>query len=52
MVVGRTVLHHLAFPEVLLGRMRGELPSGARLSDLEAALGPGQEVRRAGPPLL
>jgi 2-amino-4-hydroxy-6-hydroxymethyldihydropteridine diphosphokinase len=28
------------------------LPSGARLSALEAALGPGQEVRRAGPPLL
>jgi 2-amino-4-hydroxy-6-hydroxymethyldihydropteridine diphosphokinase len=28
------------------------LPSGARLSELEAALGPGQDVRRAGPPLL
>jgi 2-amino-4-hydroxy-6-hydroxymethyldihydropteridine diphosphokinase len=28
------------------------LPSGARLSDMLAALGPGQEVRRAGPPLL
>ena len=28
------------------------LPSGARLAELEAALGPGQEVRRAGPPLL
>ena len=28
------------------------LPSGARLSELEAALGPGQEVRRVGPPLL
>jgi 2-amino-4-hydroxy-6-hydroxymethyldihydropteridine diphosphokinase len=28
------------------------LPSGARLSDLLEALGPGQDVRRAGPPLL
>ena len=28
------------------------LPSGARLSELLAAIGPGQEVRRAGPPLL
>ena len=28
------------------------LPSGPRLSDLEAALGPGQDVHRAGPPLL
>ena len=28
------------------------LPGGQRLSDLLAALGPGQEVRRAGPPLL
>jgi 2-amino-4-hydroxy-6-hydroxymethyldihydropteridine diphosphokinase len=28
------------------------LPGGQRLFDLLAALGPGQEVRRAGPPLL
>jgi 2-amino-4-hydroxy-6-hydroxymethyldihydropteridine diphosphokinase len=28
------------------------LPSGARLSDLLQALGPGQDVRRIGPPLL
>jgi 2-amino-4-hydroxy-6-hydroxymethyldihydropteridine diphosphokinase len=28
------------------------LPSGARLSELLGALGPGQDVRRAGPPLL
>ena len=28
------------------------LPSGARLSDLLQRLGPGQDVRRAGPPLL
>jgi 2-amino-4-hydroxy-6-hydroxymethyldihydropteridine diphosphokinase len=28
------------------------LPSGARLSEFEAALGPGQDVRRTGPPLL
>lgn len=28
------------------------LPGGERLADLLAALGPGQEVRRAGPPLL
>jgi 2-amino-4-hydroxy-6-hydroxymethyldihydropteridine diphosphokinase len=28
------------------------LPSGERLDDLLAALGPGQDVRRAGPPLL
>ena len=28
------------------------LPSGARLADLLARLGPGQDVRRAGPPLL
>lgn len=28
------------------------LPSGERLSDLVAALGPGQDVRLAGPPLL
>jgi 2-amino-4-hydroxy-6-hydroxymethyldihydropteridine diphosphokinase len=28
------------------------LPGGARLADALAALGPGQEVRRAGPPLL
>jgi 2-amino-4-hydroxy-6-hydroxymethyldihydropteridine diphosphokinase len=28
------------------------LPSGARLSDLLERLGPGQDVRRAGPPLL
>ncbi|HEV3344912.1 MAG TPA: methyltransferase domain-containing protein [Pirellulales bacterium] len=34
-VVGRTVLHHLAFPEVLLGRLRGRLPSGARLGFIE-----------------
>jgi ubiquinone/menaquinone biosynthesis C-methylase UbiE len=34
-VVGRTVLHHLAFPEVLLGSLRGRLPSGARLGFIE-----------------
>ena len=28
-----------------------ELPGGDRLADALAALGPGQEVRRAGPPL-
>jgi 2-amino-4-hydroxy-6-hydroxymethyldihydropteridine diphosphokinase len=28
------------------------LPSGVRLSDLLARLGPGQDVKRAGPPLL
>jgi len=28
------------------------LPSGGRLTDMLAALGAGQEVRRAGPPLL
>jgi 2-amino-4-hydroxy-6-hydroxymethyldihydropteridine diphosphokinase len=28
------------------------LPSGARLSELLSALGPGQQVRRTGPPLL
>ncbi|HWB10967.1 MAG TPA: methyltransferase domain-containing protein [Pirellulales bacterium] len=34
-VVGRTVLHHLAFPEVLLGKLRGGLPSGARVGFIE-----------------
>jgi 2-amino-4-hydroxy-6-hydroxymethyldihydropteridine diphosphokinase len=29
-----------------------QLPDGTRLADALAALGPGQEVRRAGPPLL
>jgi hypothetical protein len=28
-----------------------ELPGGARVAGALAALGPGQEVRRAGPPL-
>lgn len=34
-VVGRTVLHHLALPEVLLGKLRGVLRPGARLGFIE-----------------
>jgi ubiquinone/menaquinone biosynthesis C-methylase UbiE len=34
-VVARTVLHHLAFPEVLLGRLRSRLRPGARLGFIE-----------------
>jgi ubiquinone/menaquinone biosynthesis C-methylase UbiE len=34
-VVGRTVLHHLAMPEVLLGKLRNILPPGARLGFIE-----------------
>ena len=35
MVVARTVLHHLAMPEVLLGRLRNALRPGARLGFIE-----------------
>jgi ubiquinone/menaquinone biosynthesis C-methylase UbiE len=34
-VVGRTVLHHLPLPEVLLGRVRGILRPGTRLGFIE-----------------
>lgn len=34
-VLGRTVLHHLAFPEVLLGHLRGALAPGTRLGFIE-----------------
>lgn len=34
-LVGRTVLHHLAMPEVLLGRLRGALRPGTRLGFIE-----------------
>ena len=34
-LVGRTVLHHLAFPEVLLGKLRRLLRRGARLGFIE-----------------
>ncbi len=34
-LTGRTVLHHLAFPEVLLGKLRHVLRPGARLGFIE-----------------
>jgi ubiquinone/menaquinone biosynthesis C-methylase UbiE len=34
-LVGRTVLHHLPFPEVLLGRLRSVLKPGTRLGFIE-----------------
>ena len=34
-IVARTVLHHLAMPEVLLGKLRSVLPPGTRLGFIE-----------------